>query len=38
LSETHVGYETTVDVENFFYYPKRKWDIQSITKKIYNDT
>jgi hypothetical protein len=20
LSETHVGYETTVDVENFFYY------------------
>ena len=21
LSETHVGYETTVDVENFFYYP-----------------
>jgi hypothetical protein len=24
LSETHVGYETTVDVENFFYYPKRK--------------
>ena len=21
LSEIHVGYETTVDVENFFYYP-----------------
>jgi hypothetical protein len=21
FSETHVGYETTVDVENFFYYP-----------------
>jgi hypothetical protein len=21
LSETHVGYETTVDVENCFYYP-----------------